>query len=370
MSERTHSQPATDQKHPPVAKNRRLIHIIAGTACVGLLAAVVLQFLRAEKATSQEQSPAGQATAGSSSAPNQSQALGRVNDQSIPYERVALECVERYGAGVLDSIINRMIIQQECERKGVVVTEAEVRQDVQRIVKNFNIALDTWYQMLQTEQNVTPQQYHRDIIWPRLALKKLAGQDIQVTEADMRKAFERDYGPRVEVRAIVVNDNVRRASKIWDECQQTPDDFDKLAKKYSEDANSRALGGVVPSIRRHAGLKQVETVAFRLKPGEISSVIQTGENRHVILKCEGFTQPVVTDINDVWTELRKTLVEEKTQQAIAKVFEDIRKRAQVINYLTGESTVGPRPGDLTPGTIQQTSAERTTSFVAPAAATR
>ncbi|MGD9857591.1 MAG: peptidylprolyl isomerase [Planctomycetaceae bacterium] len=369
MSERTHSRTATNQQRPAAAKNRRFVHITAGTACVGLLAAVVFQFVRADNATSQEQ-PAGQATAGRASASGPSQPLGRVNGQTITYEQVARDCVERHGAEVLDSIINRMIIQQECEKKGVVVTEEEVRQEVQRIVKNYKLPLETWYQMLQTERNITPLQYHRDIIWPMLALKKLAGKSVQVTEEDMRKAFERDYGPRVEVRAIVVNNNVRRAGEIWEECQKRPAEFDKLAKQHSEDPDSRPLGGVVPPIRRHAGLKQLEEEAFKLKPGEISSVIQTGENRHVILKCEGFTDPVVADIRDVWDQLHETLTEEKTQQAVAQVFEDIRKRAQVINHLTNESTVGPRPGQLSPGNIQQTSGQQTTSRAAPPTASR
>lgn len=368
MSERSHSRIAHPQR-PALTSNRRLVQIVAGTACLGLLATVVFQFVRADNATSQEQ-PAGHATVGTAAVPNQSQPLGRVNDQTITYDQVARECVERHGAEVLDSIINRLIIQQECEKRGIVVTEAEVRQEVQRIVKNFKLPLDTWYQMLQTERNISPQQYHRDIIWPMLALKKLAGQNVQVTEEDMRKAFERDYGPRVEVRAIVVNNNVRRAGEIWEECQKRPQEFDKIAKEHSEDPNSRPLGGVVPPIRRHAGLKQLEDEAFKLKPGEISSVIQTGENRHVILKCEGFTEPIVTDIRDVWDELHQTLTEEKTQQAVARVFDDIRKRAQVINYLTNESTVGPRPGQLTPGTIQQTSGGPTTSRPASPQATR
>lgn len=354
MSERTHSSAETPSRHRSATRRRSLLHIVAATAGAGLLAAVIFQFLRAENATSQEKAPGGQ-PAGQASTQPQSQPLGRVNGQTIYYDQVARECVERYGAEVLDNIINRLLIQQECEKKGIVVTEAEVQKEVQRIVKNFNLTLENWYQVLKVEKNITPQQYHRDIIWPMLALKKLAGQNIKVTEEDMRKAFEREYGPRVEVRAIFVNDNVRRASEIWEECQKNPDDFAKLAKKYSEDPNSRPLGGVVPPIRRHAGLKQVEEEAFSLKPGEISSVIQTGENRHVILKCEGFTDPIVTDPQLVWEELHQLLTEEKTQQAVAQVFEDIRKRAQVINFLTGESTVGPRPGELAPGTIQQTS---------------
>lgn len=361
MSERNHSRStANENTHQAPASRRRLVQIIAGTACLLLTTAVVAQFLRANPAQSQtEQQPAARNTAADS------QLLGRVNDQPIPYDLVAQECVAQYGPKVLDSIINRMIIQQACEKQGVSVKESEVKQEVNDIAARFNLPVDAWYQMLKAERDITPEQYHRDIIWPMLALKKLAGKEITVTEEDMRKAFERDYGPRVEARIIFIDGNQRRAADIWNQCQQDPDNFDELAKKYSADPNSRPLGGVVPPIRRHSmETKQIEEAAFKLQPGEISALLQTRQNQYIIIKCEGHTEPIVSDVKDVWTELHATLVEEKTQQAVASVFEDLKNQAQVINYLTRESTVGSRPGQLNPRNIRQTSGER------PSTATR
>ena len=368
MSERNHSRSADSPSADSSTPNRTLIHVIAGTACLALLGAVTFQFLRAESATSQTQPTAQQSSTGRASTNATEQYLGRVNNQAITYDEVARECVERYGAEILDKIINRMIIQQECENRGIVVTEAEVNQEVQRICKNFKLPADTWYQLLQSEQNISPQQYHRHIIWPTLALKKLAGKDVSVSEADMRKAFERDYGPRVEVRIIVIDGNIRQAGEIWDLCNANPQDFDKLAKKHSADPNSRPLGGVVPPIRKHAGLSQIEEEAFKLKPGEISSVIQIGKSRHVIMKCEGYTKPVVADVQDVWQELHEALTEEKTQLAVAEVFENLKDEAEVINYLTKESTVRKAPTHLTPGNIRQTSGIQSAEGVAPAVA--
>lgn len=363
MSERNHSRSANSVKIDKPVPHRTLIHFLAGTACVGLLAVVTFQFLRAEPATSQTQSPSRQNTPGKASTTASEQYLGRVNNQAISYDDVARECVERHGADVLEKIINRMIIQQECEKRGVVVTEAEVLKEVQKICKGFQLPPETYYQLLQTEQDITPQQYHRHIIWPKLALQKLAGKNVTVTEEDMRKAFERDYGPRVEVRIIVIDGNIRQAGEIWDQCNANPQDFENLAKKHSADPNSRPLGGVVPPIRKHAGLSQIEEEAFKLKPGDISSVIQIGKNRHVIMKCEGYTKPVVADVKDVWEELHEALTEEKTQLAVAEVFENLKDQAEVINYLTKESTVRKAPTQQTPGSIQQTSGTQTANGI-------
>jgi foldase protein PrsA len=355
MSERNHSRDETKAASPPPGgSGRRFAQLVGGTVCLLLTAAVVVQFTRANPAQSQTEARPQQASA--STTP---QVFGHVNGQPILYEQVARECVTRHGEEILDSLINRMIIQQACEKQGVVVKESEIKQEVSRIAEKFNLPLDAWYQMLQAERKITPDQYHKDIIWPMLALKKLAGQEVTVTEEDMKRAFERDYGPRVEARVIFIDGNQRQAAEIWEKCRRDPDQFEAYARQYSADSNSRPLGGVVPPIRRHnASTSKIEEEAFKLKPGEISGMIQTRENQYVILKCEGQTDPIVTDIQDVWTELREALVEEKTQLAVAEVFESLKKESQVINYLTQESTAGPKPGQLTPATVRQTSGER------------
>lgn len=190
-----------------------------------------------------------------------------MNGEAVPYDMVARECYERYGAEVLDNIINRMIIQQECERRGVTVTQSEVQQEVVNIAKKFNLPVDTWYQMLQAERGVGKAQYHRDIIWPMLALKKLASTDAKPTEEDMMKAFERDYGPRVKARMILVDGNLRHANQVWQKAVDDPDAFDRLASEVSSDPNTRPLGGAIPPIRKNGGSPQVEKEAFKLREG-------------------------------------------------------------------------------------------------------
>ena len=67
------------------------------------------------------------------------------------------------------------------------------------------------------------------------------------------------------------------------------DYFGDLAEEYSIEPSSKSLRGEVPPIRRYGGQPQLEDVAFELKPGELSGIIQLGD-KFVILKCEGRTQ--------------------------------------------------------------------------------
>jgi foldase protein PrsA len=373
MSERTHSVPDVSSPLPARPKSK-LVPVLAGTAVAVLIAGVAFQVFRAEEAVSQTRDNApGQAPAtvrvGNAAQPGTT--LAKVNNQSISFDLVATEAVKKHGEEILDNLINRMIIQQECDRRGLSVTRDEVAQEVSGIARKFNLPTDTWYQMLQSERGIDKDSYHRDVIWPMLALKKLAGANITVTAEDMQRAFERDYGPRVEVLAIFVNGNIRHANDIWQKATADPENFDKVATQYSSDPNTRPLGGKVPPIRKHGGTPQIEQEAFRLKPGEISRVIEIDSGRFVILKCEGFTEQAVRSIDEVREELQQQLVEEKTQEAVAKVFQELKDKAQVINYLTQNSTAGAPSAGKPAGAakVQQTSAAQPSgnSPVRPAA---
>jgi foldase protein PrsA len=345
MSERNHS----DQAHAAPATNSkgRTVPILIGTAGVIIVAGIMFQWMRPGTAQSQ--------TDASAAAPSPSSLVyARVNGESIYYDEVAKDAVERYGAEILDNLINRTIIQQACDEHGVTVTPAEVQQEVIEIASKFNLPLETWYQMLASERGITPEQYHRDVIWPMLALKKLAGTEVTVTEEDMYNAFERDYGPRVRARLILVEGNSRQANEIWSKCVASPDTFDAIAREFSADPNTRPLGGLIPPIRRNGGDPRIEEAAFAMQPGQISELIQVEGvvDRYVILKCEGFTEPIVNDIREVWDELLAQITEEKVQESVAVTFEKLRESAEIHNLLTQTSSEGSpyasvrRPSDV------------------------
>lgn len=353
MSEGTHSTSAFHNSAWERKSHwkRNVTFLLGGTALAVLAAAVLFQVFRPEPSGAGEdhsRAPGQQATGRATvDAPGRApKYLARVNGQLISWELVAGECMERHGPEVLDNIINRTIIQQACEERGLVVTEAEVDAEVLRIAQRFNLAVDQWYQLLQTEREITAHQYRRDVIWPMLALKKLAGENVTITDEDLKKAYIRDYGDKVKAKMILL-DNQRRAVEAWEQAAKNPDDFGKLVRKYSIDPNSRALEGAIPPIRRYSGNDELEKAAFKLKDGEISPVVQVGFDRFVILKCEGRIKGTM-GYDEVKETLYQHLQEEKVQEAVAHTFEKLKKQSRIDNFLTNTSTGG----------IQQTSEQR------------
>jgi foldase protein PrsA len=318
--------------------------IAAGTAFVVIAGAVAFQFLRPREGSAGENTP-DQTGRASMSTSATKQPLARVNGELISYDVVAAECMQRYGVEVLESFVNRTIIHQACAKQGIEIREDEVRAEVVRIAKKFDIDPQNWLRVIETERHLKPMQYYQDVIWPMLALKRLAGQDVQVTEEEMQQIFTRDYGERVKARMILC-DKLHRAQEAWNTVMKDPQSFGKVAREKSIDPTSKSLDGQIQPIRRFAGGNEnFEREAFKLKDGEISGIIDVSTPeapRYAILMCEGRTVPIVKSITDpgIREEVLKQLNEEKTQVAVAKVFEKLKKEAQVDNFLANTSTRG------------------------------
>lgn len=330
--------------------------LIGGTLVVVIAGGIAMQVWRAQSTQAAEQKAT--ASEGTARMDARNTAFARVNGEPISYEALAKECVERYGKEVLENMVSRTIIQQACADKGIVVSEAEVSQQVIEISKKFGLAVDQYYKLLEAERGLSAVQYHRDIIWPMLALRKLAGKEVVITREMMQLAYEDNYGPRIKARMIVC-DKQRRAQEVWNKAKDGGEDFDALARDYSVEPNSRALGGVIPPIRKNTGAHEnLRKAAFAMKePGEISGILQIGPNQFAILKFEGRTEPIDHDLKDVQAQLQIDLTEREVQKMVGETFEKLQANARVDNFITGESR----------GTIEKASAVREASLETPVA---
>lgn len=340
---------------PQNAKSSRVTMFVSGTVIALLAGTIGMQIARVKEGKAVELvEPTGSTQSVSNLL---TKPVSRVNGESISYEILAQECIERHGRDVLENVINRTLIQQACAQQGVSVSDAEVSAEIVRISKKFGLPVDQWEKMLQTERGLTPIQYRRDVIWPMLALKKLAGEEVNVTRKQMEEAYEDNYGPRVKAKMIVLQ-NIRRANEIWAKLKETPEEFENFARDYSVEPNSRALGGSIPPIRRYSGAhEKIREAAFRLKSeGEISGIVQVGTSEYVILQFEGMTEPVNHDPKDVAGQLHEELREQQVQTMVAKTFDRLKKGARIDNFLTGE----------TKSPVEQTAASDEASNVLPA----
>lgn len=270
-----------------------------------------------------------------------------VNNQPITFQQLTAECLNRYGSEVLDGEISRKVLTQELTKKKLQVTQTDIDAEVARAAEMYGVTtkegkpdVERWLKQI-TEQDKAPKElYLKDAVWPSVALKKIVGTQVIITEDDLTKAYEANYGERVEALAIVCSDQ-RQAQRVWEDARNSPSDafFAKLAEQYSVEPSSRSNGGKVPPIQRHNGSPKLEDEAFKLKAGELSGIIAVN-GQFIILRCLGRTRPVQIDKNEARAALYKDLEEKKLRVSMSKEFDRLLQTAQIDNYVEGTSQTG------------------------------
>lgn len=281
-------------------------------------------------------------------------AIAMVSGRAITRQQLADEAVARKGKEILETLINRTIIQMALEEKKLEVTAAEIDQEIDNVaMKLAGIGREAWLRTLDKERGISPFQYARDIIYPALALRKLSEGRVQVSEKDIADSFELQYGAKLRCRMIAV-DKMQTAQEIWEKLRANPGGFEKLAQTESKDPATRAMGGLLPEpIRRHAHPQNVSDAAFKdlvdgnpadkdlshkPKDGDISGIIQVNEAMWVIFRREGVipaAEGVTLQDPKIKKQIHDLVYDVKQKEMMGIVFQELFKKAEIENKLIG-----------------------------------
>lgn len=265
---------------------------------------------------------------------------GLINGQPVPLNQLAGECIERHGKEILKGEINRVVLDMALKAAKIEVTQADIDEEIARAADSLGFVnkdgtpnVDAWIKSILEEEGATIELYIQDAVWPSVALKKLVAGRVQVTEEDLQKGFESNYGPRAEVLAVVLS-NQRIAEQVWTEARQNLNEsnFGELAAKYSVEPVSRSNYGKVPPIRRNSGQPTLEKAAFELNPGELSGVIAVGDQYVVMLK-QGLSKPIGVEMATVRNELARDITEKKLRIEMQNELDRLLKSISIDNFM-------------------------------------
>lgn len=351
----THNQSSSDvQPSPgePVADSRRFWLI--GSALLVVGAIIAARLIAGDSVA--EAAPGESHRTAVVDAPKQAperEVMALVNGQDIRRADLIQACVERHGESVLESLANKRLIQHHCRKRGIQVTDADIDAEVDRMAKRFKLGREQWLELLEQQRGVTAGEYKRDILWPTLALRKLASGELTVTQEELQKAYESRFGAAVQVRLIVVSD-LQKAQQVHREAVARPADFARLAMQHSEDVNSASIGGLIQPIRRHVGEPSIQRIAFALQTGEVSKIVSS-EGQHAILKCEGHMQPRNVPLAQVKQELEEQIREEKLRGVANNLFAKLQSSATIQNVYND-----PKLRQSMPGVVATVNGEQVT----------
>ena len=347
MSRRSRSQNIA--VHPSPLR-RWAMMLVTATAVVGVALACRNMMKPPEAVAKGAAQPASQATATSlpKHQPPQHDVMAIVNGQDINRRQLERACIERYGKPVLESLVNKQLIEHHCNKRGISISRQDIENEIDRMAKRFKLGREQWF-----ERGISEQEYKSDILWPTIALRKLAASDITATDEELAREFESLYGPSVRVRIIIVASQ-SRATQIQKQLVAQPNEFARLAMNESLDVNSASIGGLIQPIRRHLGDPTLEEAAFALQVGEISRLVPIGD-QFALMKCEGINPARQVSYDAVKPELVEKIREAKLRDVAGDLFKRLQDTASIQNIYND-----PKLSQQMPGVVALVNGDRVT----------
>ena len=161
---------------------------------------------------------------------------------------------------------------------------------------------------------------------------------ITVSDADIKQYYEqnaRRYASEEQRRAshilIAVKNDApdadkaaakQKAEALLAQVQKKPADFARLAKENSQDPGSAAKGGDLNFFGKGMMVKPFDDVAFKLKKGEISDLVQTDFGFHIIMLTDSknaASRPLSEVKNEITAEIKRQMLSKKYAET-AEVF--------------------------------------------------
>ncbi len=255
--------------------------------------------------------------------------VARVNSQSISSAELSRELHERFGAEVLQDLVNQRLVAQAAEEAGLTAGEAEIdawvadfrrRPEARALLDSGRLAEERLRRNLST---VVP-------------LYRLALQDVAEEE---RKQYFRLHRPEFEelqVRHIRLG--TRAEATELRQRIHAPADFLTLAGVHSQDQSTRANGGDLGRVTR-AELEQSFAAAdvdglFSLALNGLSEPLQSASGGWHLFLVEGRTVH--------YDGVRRRVLEVMARQHLDACLERLRAKARIEILLPSAQAISPQ----------------------------
>ncbi len=248
-------------------------------------------------------------------------------DVPITREELADHLLARLSREQLDAFINRRIIEHACQRRGIRVTDAEVDAALREDRKAIERPGQDFPTLLRTFQK-TPLEWKEDVVRPRLLMTKLCQDRVRVTEKDLHNAFEARHGEKVECQLILwPRGQEREAAGGYEALRSDQSRFELMAGTQPNESLARIDGRV--TLGRHAtGNEELEKLVFRLRPGEMSRLVDTPEGL-VVVKClRRIPADGTQDFEVVREALKREVLRGLVEKEIPRAFQELKAEAR------------------------------------------
>ena len=245
---------------------------------------------------------------------------------------------------ILKGMIDDKLIEHEIKRLGIVVSQRDIDDTIENMLKKNSVPKDEFIEKLRTKgigldkykQNVKREMERIRFINHEIKAK------ITLSEEEIKRYYLENSGSFKEVKQVKVQhlllsfppkgDAVelqkvyKKAADLLSKIQKG-DDFGELATKHSDGVSANS-GGVMGWFKRGEITPFLEDVVFDLKKGEVSDIIKSSMGFHIIKlmdREEGDLQP----LKEVEDRIRSILYSKKVESELKERLKDLREKSFV-----------------------------------------
>lgn len=263
---------------------------------------------------------------------NPKEVVAVVNGTNITAGQLYEAMVAEHGQRALDSLITKVLIENEAQNAGVSVSDEEVDQRFDEVAADYG-GREVFLMLL--EQSGFPEKSVRDDLYIELLVKKILAPTVDVSDEAVAAYYEENQDrfqvlDRVHTRHILT-DTEEEAQEVLQRLQDG-DDFAALAAEVSTDPSAAQNDGDIGWQERGALVDEYFDAAFAAEPGQIIGPVESVFGFHVI---EVIAKEVgrTPDFEEVEEEVREALLDEKIGEATGAWLMELHGNAEIDNRL-------------------------------------
>lgn len=248
---------------------------------------------------------------------------------------------------LLEDMINRKLQMSAAKRAGMDVTEKELNDAVEDIMKRNGMDRQQFEAAL-SKEGLSIEQYRmelREKITLSRMFNKFVRSGIAVDENELRSYYERNaaafqFPEEVRLRQILLrlpdSATPSEASTLQKKAEEAAararkgEDFNGLVREYSDKATA-ALEGDLGFMQRDHALPEIEQAIKQLKPGEIAGPVRTRLGFHII-RLEEVRQRKIP-FEKVREKISTTLFNQKLESTYRNWLQTLRSESTIENLL-------------------------------------
>jgi peptidyl-prolyl cis-trans isomerase C len=249
----------------------------------------------------------------------------------------------------LEKLIERELLYQESQKKGIKVDDAELNETFKKRFPNEAMLKDLLNSMKLTEAALKSH-FRLGMMIGKLIDKEFV-QKATVSHKETKdyydnnpNFFKQAEGVRASHILIKVDPKADKAQKAEalkkvEKMQQKVkkgEDFAALAKESSQ-CPSSGKGGDLGYFGRGQMVKPFEEAAFTLKPGEVSDIVETRFGYHLIKVMDKKPETTIP-YKDAKNRIEQRLQNEKVQKEVKLYVEKLKEKAKVERFLPEDDT--------------------------------